>query len=170
MDILTIMSDERPGIFSITLKFRQIYASLVEHALDIDRAKDMTVNKFRRNCFCGLRVEWVLGEWDALEGVYTDFALGGDSGSLLLRMVRDPEGILESEAIVMRTEGAGLMYGIVREEKYKSFVALYMNIDEVFREIKEGTGLDVDFAVPDVEGEDWPYVVMGRGRSTYELH
>jgi hypothetical protein len=112
----------------------------------------------------------VLGEWDAAEGVYTDFALGGDSGSLLLRIVRDPEGTLESEAIVIRTEGAGLVYGIVWEEKYKSFVALYMDIDEVFRQIKEGTGLDVDFDVPDMEGEDWPYAVMGRGSSMYGLH
>jgi hypothetical protein len=110
----------------------------------------------------------VLGEWDATEGVYTDFALPGDSGSLLLRVVRDPGG--GSEAIVIRTEGAGLVYGIVWEEKYKSFVALYMDIDEVFKEIKEEIGLNVDFDVPDMEGEDWPHVVMGRGKSMYGLH
>jgi hypothetical protein len=43
MDVLTIISDEPPRIFAITLKFRQIYASLVEHALDINRANDMSV-------------------------------------------------------------------------------------------------------------------------------
>jgi hypothetical protein len=53
MDVLTIMSDEQPGIFSITLKFRYIYASLVEHALDIDRARDMSV----KNLLYILRVQ-----------------------------------------------------------------------------------------------------------------
>jgi hypothetical protein len=43
MNILTIMSDERPGIFSITLKFRQSHTSIIDHALDIDRANDMCV-------------------------------------------------------------------------------------------------------------------------------
>ena len=35
------MSDERLGIFSITLKFRQSYRSIVDHALDINQANDM---------------------------------------------------------------------------------------------------------------------------------
>jgi hypothetical protein len=65
----------------------------------------------------------------------------------------------------MQTEGGGLVYGIVWEEKYKSFVALYMEMDEVFKEIRDGIELNVDLNVPDAEGEDWPYVVMGRGRS-----
>jgi hypothetical protein len=43
-------------------------------------------------------------------------------------------------------------------------------MDEVFQEIKNGIGLNVDFDVPDAEGEDWPYVVMGRGSSMYGLH
>jgi hypothetical protein len=43
MDILTIMSDEPPAIFSITLKFRQTYTSIADHVLDINRANDMCV-------------------------------------------------------------------------------------------------------------------------------
>jgi hypothetical protein len=99
--------------------------------------------------------------------VYTDFALPGDSGSLLLRIVRDPQGALESEALVIRIEGAGLVYGIVWEEKYKGYVALYMEMDEVFKEIKDGIGLNVDLDVPDAEGENWPCAVMGRGHGLH---
>lgn len=112
----------------------------------------------------------ILGQWDPSEGTFTDFAKPGDSGSFVLRVVRDPSGSLESEAVVIRTEGVGLLYGIVWEEKHEGFVALYMKMEDVFKEIREGTGLEVELEVPDADATEWPFTVMGRGRSTYGLH
>src|SRR5277367_1107528 len=61
----------------------------------------------------------IVGQRDPSEGTFTDFAKPVDSGSLVLRVVRDPSGSVESEAVVIRTEGAGLLYGIVWEEKHQ---------------------------------------------------
>jgi hypothetical protein len=87
-----------------------------------------------------------------------------------LRVVRDPSGSVESEAVVIRTEGAGILYGIVWEEKRHGFVALYMKMEDVFKAIREGTGIEVDLEVPDAEAMEWPYTIMGRGPSTNYLH
>lgn len=112
----------------------------------------------------------ILGQWDPSEGTFTDFAKPGDSGSFVLRVVRDPSESLEPEAVVIRTEGAGLLYGIVWKEKHQGFVALYMKMEDVFKEIREATGLEVELEIPDTESMGWPYTIMGRGQSTYELH
>ena len=112
----------------------------------------------------------ILGQWDPSDGTFTDFAKPGDSGSFVLRVVRDPLGFVESEAVVIRTEGAGILYGIVWEEKYHGFVALYMMMEDVFKAIREGTGIEVDLEVPDAEAMEWPCTIMGRGPSTYGLH
>ena len=112
----------------------------------------------------------ILGEWDPTEGAFREFAKPGDSGSFILPIVKDPSESVEEEAVVIRTEAAGLLYGIVWEETHESFVALYMNMDEVVDEFVKGSGVKVDLEVPDAEDTQWPYNVMGRGRSTYELH
>jgi len=59
-----------------------------------------------------------IGQWDPSEGTFTGFAKPSDSGSFVLRVSGDLSEPLESEAIVTRTEGVGLLYGIVWEEKY----------------------------------------------------
>jgi hypothetical protein len=61
---------------------------------------------------------------------------------------------LESEAVVIQTEAAGLLYGIVWEEKHQGSVALYMKMEDVFKEVREGTGLEVaiELEVPDAYG------------------
>ena len=112
----------------------------------------------------------ILGEWDPTEGAFREFAKPGDSGSFILRIVKDPSESVEEEAVVIRTEAAGLLYGIVWEETRESYVALYMKMDEVIDEFVEGIGVKVDLEVPDAKDTEWPYIVMGRGRSTYELH
>src|SRR5208282_3011389 len=112
----------------------------------------------------------VLGEWNPAEGVFQDFALPGDSGSFLLRLVRDPDGSIPSEAVFIRTECAGVIFGMVWEESYKAFVAVYMPMETVMAEIKDQMGLKVSLDVPDSSETSWPYVVMGRGRSTHDLH
>jgi len=114
-------------------------------------------------------VSAILGQWDPSEGSFTDFAKPGDSGSLVLRVVRDPSESVESEAVVVRTEGVGVIYGVVWEEKRQGFVALYMKM-EVFKAVREGAGIEVDLEVPDVEATEWPFTIMGRGRSSYALH
>ena len=112
----------------------------------------------------------VLGEWNPAEGLFQDFALPGDSGSFLLRLVRDPDGSIPSEAVVIRTECAGVVFGIVWEESYKAYVAVYMPMETVLAEIKDQVGLTVSLDVPDSSETSWPYVVMGRGRSMHNLH
>ena len=87
-----------------------------------------------------------------------------------MRIVRDPSESVEEEAVVIRTEAAGLLYGVVWEETRESYVGLYMGMDEVIDEFAEGIGVKVDFEVPDAEDTEWPYKVMGRGRSSYDLH
>jgi len=77
---------------------------------------------------------------------------------------------VESEAVVIRTEGAGILYGIVWEEKHQGFVTLYMKMEDVFKAIREGTGIEVDLEVPDAEAMEWPYTIIGWGSSTYGLH
>ena len=112
----------------------------------------------------------ILGQWDPSEGSFTEFAKPGDSGSFVLRVVRDPSESVESEAVVVRTEGAGVLYGVVWEEKRQGFVALYMKMEDVFKAVRHGAGIEVDLEVPDVEATEWPYTIMGRGSSSYALH
>jgi hypothetical protein len=112
----------------------------------------------------------VLGEWDPEEGVFQDFALPGDSGSFLLRLVPDPDESVPSEAVVIRTECGGVVFGIVWEESRKAYVTVYMPMERVMAEIKDQTGLTMSLNVPDASETSWPYVVMGRGRSMHGLH
>jgi hypothetical protein len=112
----------------------------------------------------------ILGQWDPSEGSFTEFAKPGDSGSLVLRVVRDPSESVESEAVVVRTEGVGVLYGVVWEEKCQGFVALYMKMEDVFKAVRDSAGIEVDLEVPEVEATEWPFTIMGRGRSSYALH
>ena len=85
----------------------------------------------------------------------------------MLRLVRDPDGSVPSEAVVIRSECAGLVFGIVWEESYKAYVTAYMPMEDVITEIKDQMGLTVSLDVPDsVE----TYTVMGRGRSMFGIH
>jgi hypothetical protein len=112
----------------------------------------------------------ILGQWDPCEGEFMHFARGGDSGSFVFKVVRNPSEPVESEAVIVRTEGVGILYGVVWEEKREAYVALYMKMEDVFKVVRDGAGIELDLEVPDAEATEWPYTVMGVGRSTYALH
>jgi len=106
----------------------------------------------------------VLGE--ALpDGTFKDFALGGDSGSLLVRLTQHPTNA------VSLTEAAGIVYGIIWEDPKQAFVVLYIPLNDVIKNIEATTGQTVNVSVPDVgqAGLAWNYEELGKGKSIYDL-
>ena len=75
------------------------------------------------------------------------------------------------EGPVTKSEAVGILYGIVYEEPNDYYVALYIPMMEVYRRIREETGLSVSIdGVPEQgDGDRWPYTELGKGRSLYDL-
>jgi hypothetical protein len=103
------------------------------------------------------------------DGNFEEFANPGDSGSVVLRFVKEDLPAAEGPRIT-RSECVGILYGIVFEENCKNFVAAYIPIHDVLDQIKVRSGLEIGFDVPDREEEEWVYETLGRGRSLYDLH
>ena len=106
----------------------------------------------------------VLGE-SLPDGSFNSFAMPGDSGSMLVRFTRDPTNQ------VSLTEAAGIMYGIIWEERCDVFVGLYIPLNDVIENIKVSTGQTANISVPDVgqAGLAWNYEELGKGKSIYDL-
>ena len=82
-DIITIMSDERPHIFDITYKFRQLFGSVNENALDSNRAHDMSLKNLLYILRCQMSEERLYrplsgvagtGDYDAVRLAKLNFA------------------------------------------------------------------------------------------------
>ena len=105
----------------------------------------------------------ILGEAQQ-DGTFIPFALPGDSGSTVLRVVQDIEGR------VTKVEVVGIVYGILWEEKHLCFIAFYLPLSDIKATVKQKLGADISLAVPDNRSEGmWPYKEYGRGRSMYDL-
>jgi hypothetical protein len=98
-------------------------------------------------------------------GSFETFAEPGDSGSMLVRLTRDPTNH------VSLTEAAGIVYGIVWEEPHQAHVGLYIPLNDVIKHIKTTTGQTVNISVPDIgqAGLAWNYEELGKGKSMYDL-
>jgi hypothetical protein len=94
----------------------------------------------------------------------TTFADEGDSGSALLRFVRD-----EKESI-LKTELMGIVYGVVYEEERDCLVATFMPTETVERVVKNLCDIDIGLSVPDKLESEWHYEELGRGLSIYDIH
>src|SRR5271168_868266 len=82
-DIITIMSDERPHIFDITYKFRQLFVSVTENALDSNCARDMALKNLLYTLRCQMSEERLYrplsgvagtGDYDAVRIAKLNFA------------------------------------------------------------------------------------------------
>jgi hypothetical protein len=105
----------------------------------------------------------ILGEV-GMDGDFIPFARRGDSGSAVLRVVRDVEGR------VARVEVVGIIYGVCWEEAHRCLIAFYLPLDDIKATLKQKLGMDISLAVPDhVSQGMWPYKVYGRGRSIGDL-
>jgi hypothetical protein len=104
------------------------------------------------------------------DGSFEDFASPGDSGSALLRIVRNPAASVETEGAVVKTELIGIVYGIVFEPHSKAYVTMYMPVTDIFERVRLETGRYLSLNVVDRPEEEWEYEVLGKGRSMYDLH
>ena len=98
------------------------------------------------------------------------FADEGDSGSALLRFVRNPSDTSPDSAKIISSELVGIIYGIVFEEGRNCFIATFMLTDHIFHHIHNSLGMNMDLDVEDSPESDWPHHVMGSGRSMFGLH
>lgn len=94
------------------------------------------------------------------DGTFEDFALPGDSGSVIIRLHQDLK-----EAPVTKSEAVGILYGIVYEEPKDYSVSLYIPMMEIYQRIREEIGLSVSVdGVPEQgDGGQWPYTELGKG-------
>ena len=93
------------------------------------------------------------------------FADTGDSGSAVLRLREEDGFVLEAEAI-------GMVYAILYENEYQTYVSFYTPIKDLKDTLFAETGLVLSLAVPQNQrqgDETWSYEVLGHGRSSLGL-
>ena len=103
------------------------------------------------------------------EGRGAMFADAGDSGSALVRLVREADAPLEEEAIVVKSELVGIVFAIVQERAAGPYVATFMPIESVIARIREKLQFDISLEVEDRAEEDWVHEELGKGVSMFDL-
>ena len=106
----------------------------------------------------------ILGQRDD-SGKVTMFADAGDSGSAVLRLREEDGFVLDAEAI-------GMVYAILYENEYETYVSFYTPIKDLKDTLFAETGLVLSLAVPQNQrqrDETWSYEVLGHGKSSLGL-
>ena len=106
----------------------------------------------------------ILGQRDD-SGNFTMFADAGDSGSAVLRLREDDGLVLDAEAV-------GMVYAILYENEYETYVSFYTPIKDLKDTLFAETGLVLSLAVPQNQrqgDETWSYEVLGHGSSSLGL-
>jgi hypothetical protein len=96
------------------------------------------------------------------DGLFQEFAIPGESGSSLLRMVRDPRAVVPDAGIVVRIELLGIVYGIMFEKPSGSFVAVYLLASDIFDHWKAYIGIGISMDVSDRVEARWEYSELGK--------
>jgi hypothetical protein len=102
------------------------------------------------------------------DGMAAMFADSGDSGSALVRLIREADAPVAEEAMVVKSELVGIVFAIVQEREAGPYVATFMPIESVMARIREKLQFDISIEVEDRAEEDWVYEELGKGISMFD--
>jgi len=103
------------------------------------------------------------------DGMGAMFADAGDSGSALVRLIREVDAPVDEEAMVVKSELVGILFAIVQEREVGPYVATFMPIESVMARVRDKLQFDISLEVEDRTEEDWVYEELGKGISMFDL-
>jgi len=103
------------------------------------------------------------------DGMGAMFADAGDSGSALVRLIREVDAPVDEEAMVIKSELVGILFAIVQEREAGPYVATFMPIESVMAQVRDKLQFDISLEVNDRAEEDWVYEELGKGISMFDL-